>query len=61
LATLARCGDAIPNKIPVDGAEAVDHARQMRGKGMAAKSTTARNELVNFNRALTIIEQQGPR
>jgi glutathione reductase (NADPH) len=43
-----------PKKILVGAAEAVDHARRMRGKGVAGEPTIAWNELINFKRSFTV-------
>ena len=44
----------LPKKVLVGAAEAVDHARRMRGKGVAGESTIVWNELINFKRTFTV-------
>jgi glutathione reductase (NADPH) len=43
-----------PKKVLVGAAEAVDHVRQMNGKGVAGKPTIAWSELINFKRTFTV-------
>ena len=43
-----------PKKVLVGAAEAIDHSRRMRGKGIAGSETTiAWNDLINFKRSFT--------
>jgi glutathione reductase (NADPH) len=48
-----RDGASLSKKILVRAAESVDHARRMRGKGVAGAPTIAWSELIEFKRTFT--------